>query len=49
MVMILLGINHLISADSSVEEQEIAKLRNAVDEKEEVMTPQNLFRRFLGR
>lgn len=49
MVMILMGINHLFADNTMAEEEEVAKLRTAVEEKEDVITPQNIFRRFLGR
>lgn len=49
MVMILLGINQLFSGNLQAEEEEINRLRNDVNDKDEVITPQNIFRKFLGR
>lgn len=49
MVMILLGINQLFTGNLQVEEEETNQLRNDVNEKDEVLTSQNVFRKFLGR
>lgn len=49
MVMILLGINQLFSGNFQNEEEETKVLRNEVEERDEVITSQNLFRKFLGR
>lgn len=49
MVMILLGINQLFSGNLQTEEEEIKQLRDDVNDNDEVITPQNVFRKFLGR
>lgn len=49
MVMILLGINQLFTGNLHTEEEEINQLRNDIDEKDDVITSQSLFRKFLGR
>ncbi|MDE7413715.1 MAG: hypothetical protein K2N05_08025 [Muribaculaceae bacterium] len=49
MVMILIGINKLFTGEILMEEEATDCLRNDVKEKAEVMTSQNIFRRFLGR
>lgn len=49
MVAILLGINHLFSADFRSEEADTKKFRKKVNESDEVMSPSNLFSRFLGQ
>ncbi|MDE6259090.1 MAG: hypothetical protein K2M53_12010 [Muribaculaceae bacterium] len=49
MVMILLGINQLFSGNFQNEEEETNVLRKEVEERDEVITSQNLFRKFLGR
>ncbi|MBD5184880.1 MAG: hypothetical protein HDS97_08345 [Bacteroidales bacterium] len=49
MVMILLGINQLFSGNFQNEEEETKVLRKEVEERDEVITSQNLFRKFLGR
>ncbi|MDE5790093.1 MAG: hypothetical protein K2H96_02540 [Muribaculaceae bacterium] len=49
MVMILLGINQLFTGNLQAEEEETNQLRNDVNDKDEVLTSQNLFRKFLGR
>lgn len=49
MVMILLGINQLFTGNLRTEEDDTNRLRNDVNDKDEVLTSQNVFRRFLGR
>ncbi|MBD5288455.1 MAG: hypothetical protein HDS28_05200 [Bacteroides sp.] len=49
MVMILLGINQLFTGNFHTEEEEINQLRKDIDEKDDVITSQSLFRKFLGR
>lgn len=49
MVMILLGINQLFSGNLQTEEEDINRFRNEVNDNDDVMTSQNLFRKFLGR
>ncbi|MBD5328676.1 MAG: hypothetical protein HDS03_02100 [Bacteroides sp.] len=49
MVMILLGINQLFSGNLQTEEEDINRFRNEINDKDDVMTSQNLFRKFLGR
>ena len=48
MAMILLGINRLFTNDFA-EEEELNILREEVKATEQVMTRQNIFRKFLGR
>lgn len=48
MIVILLGINQLFSGNFSSSEKETSDFRREVREKDEVMSSQNLFRRFLG-
>ncbi len=49
MVMILLGINRLFTGSLQTEEEETNQLRNDVNDKDDVLTSQNVFRKFLGR
>ena len=49
MVMILLGINQLFTGNLQTEEEDTNSFRNDVNDKEDVLTSQNLFRKFLGR
>ena len=49
MVMILLGTNQLFTGNLQTEEEDTNSFRNDVNDKEDVLTSQNLFRKFLGR
>lgn len=49
MILVLLGINHFFSGNFSVGSEDADSLRKDVEEKEDVVTPGNLFGEFVRR